>query len=165
MYLQPEKFLTYKCITDCTMRNTFSLKIKEMHREYIGFSRDPGSGSSDPGRVIFDHEKVHLSTRFPKLSMVCFFWDWVCVTGNENISDRVLKDPKTHQKGKYINQRLSWSLSSKVSECPNTFIKVSKQHVGFHMGFIVILRGIEGAHQALWCMVSERTPQILEVSH
>ncbi len=50
---------------------------KETHHEFIGFPCDPGSRSSDPGQVIFDHwdlkhrqneihYEVHLSALNPK---------------------------------------------------------------------------------------------------
>ncbi len=63
--------------TVSTKRNMHSVS-RETHRKFIGFTCDPGSRSSNPGWIIFDHQnypehrqnkihnKVDLTTLFPK---------------------------------------------------------------------------------------------------
>ncbi len=85
-------------------RNAVHSVSKETHHEFLGFPCDPGSNSSDPGWVIFDHRnlkqvatgflhivskrigKLKCTTKFTylhsfqketQLSTVRFFWDWV----------------------------------------------------------------------------------------
>ena len=38
---------------------------KETHHEFLGFHCDPGSRSSDPGRVIFDHGNLKQVAKKP----------------------------------------------------------------------------------------------------
>ncbi len=46
----------------------------QMHHEFIGFLCNPGSKSSDPGRVMFDHGEKNRSQKIPYKNVKWFSW-------------------------------------------------------------------------------------------